>query len=156
MHITLRANEKIFINGAVLKVDRKTSIELMNDAVFLLEAHVILERDATTPLRQLYFIVQLMLMEPGERAENKAMFHQQIAAMQVVYDEPSILDGLVKVNAMVSKSRHFEALKVIRSLLPAEDRLTGRTTEPTSRLGVSGKPQGSPLRSAAVPVAQAC
>ncbi len=71
MHITLRANEKIFINGAVLKVDRKTSIELMNDAVFLLEAHVMLERDATTPLRQLYYIVQLMLMEPGERAENR-------------------------------------------------------------------------------------
>ncbi len=88
MHITLRANEKIFINGAVLKVDRKTSIELMNDAVFLLEAHVIHERDATTPLRQLYYIIQLMLMEPGERAENKAMFHQQIAAMQAVYTIP--------------------------------------------------------------------
>ena len=94
MHITLRANEKIFINGAVLKVDRKTSIELMNDAVFLLEAHVIHERDATTPLRQLYYIVQLMLMEPGERSENKAMFQQQIAAMQAVYIEPAILDGL--------------------------------------------------------------
>ena len=156
MHITLRANEKIFINGAVLKVDRKTSIELMNDAVFLLEAHVILERDATTPLRQLYYIVQLMLMEPGERAENKAMFHQQMAAMQAVYDDPGILDGLVKVGAMVSKSRHFEALKVIRSLLPAEDRLTGRSTETTSRLGVSAKGPGSPLRSTAVPVAQAC
>ena len=156
MHITLRANEKIFINGAVLKVDRKTSIELMNDAVFLLEAHVILERDATTPLRQLYYIVQLMLMEPGERAENKAMFHQQMAAMQAVYDETSILDGLVKVNAMVSKSRHFEALKVIRSLLPAEDRLTGRSTETTSKLGVPAKVQGSRLRSDALPVAQAC
>ena len=156
MHITLRANEKIFINGAVLKVDRKTSIELMNDAVFLLEAHVIHERDATTPLRQLYYIIQLMLMEPGERAENKAMFHQQIAAMQAVYDEPTILEGLVKVNAMVFKARHFEALKMIRSLLPAEDRLTGRTSETSSRFGGSAKAQNSSPRPAAVPLAQAC
>ncbi len=156
MHITLRANEKIFINGAVLKVDRKTSIELMNDAVFLLEAHVIHERDATTPLRQLYYIVQLMLMEPGERAENKSMFQQQIAAMQAVYTEPAILDGLVKIGAMVVKTRHFEALKVIRSLLPVEDRLTGRDVESSSRLGTSGGGQSSRLRSVAVPLAQAC
>ncbi len=81
MHITLRANEKIFINGAVLKVDRKTSIELMNDAVFLLEAHVMLERDATTPLRQLYYIVQLMLIEARERRENRTMFTSHCAAM---------------------------------------------------------------------------
>ncbi len=156
MHITLRANEKIFINGAVLKVDRKTSIELMNDAVFLLEAHVIHERDATTPLRQLYYIIQLMLMEPGERAENKAMFQQQVAAMQTVYTEPAILDGLVKVVAMVLKSRHFEALKVIRSLLPVEDRLTGRDVECSPRLGAPAQGPGTRLRSAAVPLAQAC
>ena len=156
MHITLRANEKIFINGAVLKVDRKTSIELMNDAVFLLEAHVIHERDATTPLRQLYYIVQLMLMEPGERPENKAMFQQQIAAMQAVYTEPAILDGLVKIGAMVVKTRHFEALKVIRSLLPVEDRLTGRDVQNPSRLGASGEGQSSRLRSVPAPLAQAC
>ena len=156
MHITLRANEKIFINGAVLKVDRKTSIELMNDAVFLLEAHVIHERDATTPLRQLYYIVQLMLMEPGERSENKAMFQQQIAAMQAVYIEPAILEGLVKVGAMVSKARHFEALKMIRSLLPVEDRLTGRDAGSPTRLGASPQGQGSRLRPPAVTLAQAC
>ena len=156
MHITLRANEKIFINGAVLKVDRKTSIELMNDAVFLLEAHVIHERDATTPLRQLYYIIQLMLMEPGERAENKAMFHQQMAAMQAVYTDPAILDGLVKIGAMVLKTRHFEALKVIRSLLPVEDRLTGRDVKTPSRVGASVQGQGSRLRSATAPLAQAC
>ncbi len=126
MHITLRANEKIFINGAVLKVDRKTSIELMNDAVFLLEAHVMLERDATTPLRQLYYIVQLMLMEPGERAENRAMLAQHVGAMGQVYEDAEILDGLVRVTEHVGRARPFEALKAIRSLLPIEARLTGR------------------------------
>ena len=32
MHITLRAGEKLYLNGAVLRADRKVSIELMNDA----------------------------------------------------------------------------------------------------------------------------
>ena len=146
MHITLRANEKIFINGAVLKVDRKTSIELMNDAVFLLEAHVMLERDATTPLRQLYYIVQLMLMEARERAENRTMFANHCVAMTKAYDEPRILEGVTKVTALVARSRHFEALKVIRSLLPVEAALTGRPHE----AGVRVKPAPVPA------LAEAC
>lgn len=121
MHITLRANEKIYLNGAVLRADRKVSIELLNDAVFLLESHVMLERDATTPLRQLYYIVQLMLMAPHEVAENHAMFVMQHHAMTGVYDDSAILHGLEKVEALVGKRRHFEALKVIRTLLPIED-----------------------------------
>lgn len=128
MHITLRPNEKIYVNGAVLKVDRKTSIELMNDAVFLLEAHVMLERDATTPLRQLYYIVQLMLMEPREVAENRAMFFQQHEAMLAVYENGTILEGLAKVAALVGKGRAFEGLKLIRTLLPIEDRILGPVT----------------------------
>ena len=148
MHITLRANEKIFINGAVLKVDRKTSIELMNDAVFLLEAHVMLERDASTPLRQLYYIVQLMLMEPQDRSENRTMFAGHSAAMAKVYEDAAILDGLAKVTALVARSRAFDALKVIRALLPVEAALTGRPQDSTVR--IKPVPVPSPL------LAEAC
>ncbi|HEX4767291.1 MAG TPA: flagellar biosynthesis repressor FlbT [Lichenihabitans sp.] len=130
MHITLRANEKIYLNGAVLKPDRKVSIELMNDAVFLLEAHVMRDRDATTPLRQLYYIVQLMLMAPREVAENRTMFAQQSAAMFGVYNDRAMLDGLGKTVELVGRNRYFEALKVIRALLPVEDKLLGAEQAP--------------------------
>ena len=133
MHITLRAHEKIFVNGAVLKVDRKTSIELMNDAVFLLEAHVMLERDATTPLRQLYYLVQLMLMEARERPENRSMLAGHCAAMRSVYDDGAILEGIDRVEGLVGRGRHFDALKVVRALLPVEAALTGRPHDATVR-----------------------
>ena len=105
----------------MLKVDRKVSIELMNDAVFLLEAHVMLEHNATTLVRQLYFIVQTMLMEPSEVAENKRIFHEQYVALSQAYDNLSILEGLVKVAGLVEKRRHFEALKTLRGLFSVED-----------------------------------
>ncbi|TIP15060.1 MAG: flagellar biosynthesis repressor FlbT, partial [Mesorhizobium sp.] len=41
LKISLKPNEKIYINGAVVRVDRKVTIELMNDVQFLLESHVI-------------------------------------------------------------------------------------------------------------------
>jgi flagellar protein FlbT len=146
MHITLRANEKIFINGAVLRVDRKTSIELLNDALFLLEAHVMPERDATTPLRQLYYIVQVMLMEGRDRAENRAALASQVAAMSAVYRDGAILEGIGRVAELVERSRPFEALKTIRALLPVEAALTGRPQDAAVRI----KP--APV----APLAQAC
>ena len=155
MHITLRANEKIFINGAVLKVDRKTSIELLNDAAFLLEAHVMLERDATTPLRQLYFIVQTMLMEPGERPDVRTLLAQHLAAMERVYEDPAILAGLQRVAALAGRNRPFEALKTIRALLPIEAGITGRTGEASVK--VKAPPAvASAGRSGTAMLAQAC
>ena len=40
LKISLKPNEKIYINGAVIRVDRKVTIELLNDVQFLLESHV--------------------------------------------------------------------------------------------------------------------
>ncbi len=40
MKVSLRAGERIYINGAVLRVDQKVSLELVNDVMFLLEAQV--------------------------------------------------------------------------------------------------------------------
>ncbi len=128
MHITLRPNEKLYINGAVLRVDRKVSLELMNDAVFLLEAHVMLERNATTPLRKLYFIVQLMLIEPLELEPKKVMFSLQGVAVAKAYGDVSIQMGLSAVTELVNRGRAFEALKVIRSMLPIEDALLADVT----------------------------
>ena len=37
MNITLKAGERLIINGDVIRVDRKAAIELLNDVTFLLE-----------------------------------------------------------------------------------------------------------------------
>ena len=65
MHISLKAGEKLFLNGAVFQVDRKVTLELLNDATFLLESHVMQPEDTTTPLRQLYFVAQSLLVDPA-------------------------------------------------------------------------------------------
>ena len=62
LRLGLRSGEKIYVNGAVLRVDRKVRLELLNDATFLLEAHVMKLEDATTPLRRLYFLVQAVTL----------------------------------------------------------------------------------------------
>jgi flagellar protein FlbT len=120
MHISLRSGEKIYLNGAVVRVDRKVSIELLNDVTFLLEAHVMQPQDTNTPLRQLYFVVQTMLIDPVGLEGAREMFKNSIGLMMEAYDNAQIVAGLRAVKLFVEQDRRFEALKTIRNLFPDE------------------------------------
>ena len=120
MKISLRAGEQIYVNGAVLRVDRKVSLELVNDVMFLLETQVMQASDATTAMRQLYFIVQLMLMNPTDVGEAAALYRQHHAALLAVCENREMLDGLAAIDELVGATRYFEALKRIRALFPVE------------------------------------
>jgi flagellar biosynthesis repressor protein FlbT len=120
MHISLRAGERFYINGAVLRVDRKVSFELLNDATFLLDAHVMRVEEVTTPLRQLYFIVQIMLMNPADTPAARDMFEQALRTTRAQFGVPAISAGLDSAERFVNENRKFDALKAIRKLLPLE------------------------------------
>lgn len=125
MHINLRAGEKLYLNGAVLRADRKVSLELMNDAAFLLEAHVMSPETATTPLRQLYFVVQMMLMNPQDAAQARRVFASSLDAMLVAYDDAAVQDVLATCAKQVAKDRFFDALKALRGAFVLDDALLG-------------------------------
>ena len=129
MHISLRAGERIFINGAVLRVDRKVSIELLNDATFLLENHVLQVEDATTPLRQLYFVVQAILIDPASADRALGVFRDLHTATLNSFSNEEIVSGLRNVADLVEAKRPFDALKVIRSLFLAESAILSKGGE---------------------------
>lgn len=131
MQISLRAGERIYLNGAVVRCDRKVTLELMNDAVFLLEGHVLQVEETTTPLRQLYFVVQMMLMDPANAAAARALFHDVHPSVVQAFRSDSILAGLRNVAALVEGNRGFEALRTLRTLFPIEHAiLQGEVKEP--------------------------
>lgn len=129
LRISLRAGERIFVNGAVLKVDRKTTLEFLNDVTFLLESHVMQAEQAKTPMRQLYFIVQMMLMDPNSIQAAMALFERAHPAMLKTYSNRDIIDGLLEVEELIGRGRNFEALKRVRSMIPLEDQILGEVSE---------------------------
>ena len=123
MLLKLRAGEKLYINGAVLKVDRKATLELLNDATFLLEAHVIQAAEAVTPLRQLYFVLQTQLMDRETTAQAMRMFAEMLTATCGAFGGGVVTDGLRGVGALAEAGRTFEAMKTLRGLFPYEAEL---------------------------------
>ena len=105
MNITLRAGERIYINGAVLRVDRKATLELMNDATFLLETHVMQAEEATTPLRQIYFVVQVMLMDPASARTTVQLAASLIAKALEAFEDRQIRQGLDNVLELIGRTR---------------------------------------------------
>jgi len=121
MNITLRAGERFFINGAVIRIDRKASIELLNDVTFLLESHVMQAKDATTLTRQIYFAVQIMLMDPAAAATAAPLASSLVEKALGAYRAPELIAGLRGAAQSLAKGRNFEALKGLRALFPLED-----------------------------------
>ncbi len=123
MRLYLRPGEKLYINGAVIRVDRKVSVELLNDVTFLLENHVLQVEDATTPVRQLYFVVQTMLMEPANAQNSMGLFDSIVEAIRQASDNGVLNDGIDMVEQDVGSGKPFNALKTLRHLFEVEDRI---------------------------------
>lgn len=128
MHITLKPGERIYLNGAVIRADRKVAIELLNDVDFLLENHVLQVEDTTTPLRQLYFVVQTMLIEPRKMAQAQKLFREQLAGLMLSFRDDAVVAMLGDVGGLVEGARFFDALRVIRRLFIVEDAILGAGT----------------------------
>ncbi len=141
IRISLRAGERIYINGAVIRVDRKTTLELLNDVVFLLEQHVMQPEEATTPFRRLYFCVQKMLIDPAQGVSARQEFYQLYLELLVRHENDAQVIGVLDAaKELVNAGRSFEALKRIRTLCEAEDAAGGRQrqTDQSSQARASG------------------
>jgi flagellar protein FlbT len=100
-------------------------LELINDVAFLLENQVMQVADATTPLRQLYFVVQLMLMSPHDVEEAKGVYREQRCALVAVCENPEMLRGLEAIEDLVEawrehRHRALHRVHVQRIVLAAE------------------------------------
>jgi flagellar biosynthesis repressor protein FlbT len=135
IRLSLRAGEKIYINGAVIRADRKVSLELLNNATFLLESHVLQPEETTTPLRQLYFAAQIMLIDPATAAQARETFKTMLKATIKAFEDAEILKGLKLVDELVHQDRIFEALKTLRGLYPGEARImNGGAAQPEPKV----------------------
>lgn len=130
MHIHLKRGEKLYLNGAVLRLDRRATLELMNDAQFLMEGHVMQAENATSPLRQLYFVTQTMLMDPTNADMTAELYKHQSAQLRRVCHTPTVLATLERADGFVMEARYFDALKVLRSAFAVEDEIMARTANP--------------------------
>ena len=137
MLIHLKRNERLFINGAVLRLDRRGTIELMNDAQFLLENHIMQAEGATTPMRQLYFVVQTMIMDPVNAHLTHVLFKANALQIELHANTEGYRQVITSVRELVERENFFEALKMLRKSFDLEDEVLNRSTSKCNKESVA-------------------
>ena len=133
IQISLKAGERIYINGAVVRADRKITLQFLNDVVFILETHVMQAEETTTPLRQLYFVVQALLMDPKNAEATRNLFHRMHASTMASFTNAAIRGELGAIARLVADESAFEALKRLRALFASEDAILAGAAQRPSR-----------------------
>ncbi len=130
MRLHLKAGEKVFINGAVLSFEQKTSVKLLNDASFLLEAYVMQPEDTTTPLKQLYFYIQSALIDPKAELDSLERALLMLASIRkAIIRNTGILEGLEDVEMKVRKKTLLRRLRTLKKLFDAEKTILAETAD---------------------------
>lgn len=130
MQIHLKKGEKLYVNGAVIRADHRCSLEFLNNVTFLLENHVMQADKAETPFKQIYFVVQTMLIDPENAQITRELYWHLSGCLHSTLQNTQLINGLVTADACIKNQRYFDALKVLRGLFEIESKLLA--AEPTN------------------------
>jgi flagellar biosynthesis repressor protein FlbT len=125
LKLTLKPDEKLIVNGAVLSNNspRAVTLTFHNKAQLLQQKDVLLPEDASTPLLRTYFAVQSMYIDPERVDEHRKLFVQFASELYAATSNVEIRAAIEMALKHVSEGQFYRALTALRSARPAEDRL---------------------------------
>jgi len=134
--ISLKANEKFLVNGALLvNGDKRSQISVPNDDVYILRVSDALHpSDVTTPVRRVYYGVQLILSGDGNTDEMRRDVRDGLDALAAVFHGTPMSKALEKAQNAFSKGRYYSVLYTLKSLLNVEEQLLQKMSDETKNL----------------------
>ena len=130
LKITLKPRERLIVGGAPITIIRNG--ESTNDLiienkipVLIRGKDIMLEHDATSPCRRIYFVIQLMYVDGTNLMEYHSIYWKLVQS--VIHAAPSTLDFLDRISEYLFQNKYYQALKVTRQLIDYEHELMKNT-----------------------------
>lgn len=136
LKITLKPNERIIIDGAVITNGNTPSDLLIeNNVPVLRQKNIMSEQDADSPCRRIYFVIQLMYVD----TQNLETYHNMYwdLVRDLVEVAPSMLNLIDQISEYILNTDYYQALKLTRELIDYEEEVINRVPECISN--VSGR-----------------
>jgi len=123
--LKLAPNERFIANGVVIENgDRRCRLNILTPGSSVLRLRDALHpSQATTPVRKVCYIAQLVLAGEADPSEARAQLAQGITQLKGVFTESDLSEKLDRAAADVAEDKFYPALRALRSLIPVEDRL---------------------------------
>jgi len=120
--LTLRPGEKLFLNGAVLvNGESRSELTLLNEVSILREKDIMVEGAADTPCKRIYFLLQLMYIDPSSR--ETYLNNLNVATAEIASAARSTLPLLNRIGEFVVLGDYYQAMKSAKMLISYEKEL---------------------------------
>jgi flagellar protein FlbT len=125
LKIQLKPKERIIINGAVVEgnPDSRTEIIILNNASVMRQKHILQEEEANTPAKRLYFTLQMLYIDTDNQDKYKPLYEGFHGDLERTVSLPILKDSLNLIKEAVAESRFYDAMKVCRDLVSAEEEI---------------------------------
>ena len=127
LKLVLKPGERVVVNQAVI-VNGKDKAELVleNRAVVLRERDIMVQKEANTPARRIYFLIQMLYLFP-----EKTPFYQEkfnVHLREFLQAVPSATPIGLEIGEMIIRGNHYAALKSCRKLVAYEEKVLKNVT----------------------------
>ena len=125
LKINLTPGECVVIGKARVENggDRRCTLIVTGGETILRQKRILRERDATTPMKRLYFVVQCMYLADTPEARDTLipLFHQ--VAREAVAAWPHQTLAIVRVGELLMDNSDYTALNQVHALVELEQHL---------------------------------
>jgi flagellar protein FlbT len=128
LRIVLKPNERIIIDGAVIRNGTTTAhLFVENKVPVLRQKDILTEAEANTPCKRIYLVVQLMYIGDGLTDELSGLYWQ--LARDIIEAAPSMKHLISDISQSIVDANFYQALKQARILISSEEELMRHATE---------------------------
>ena len=122
--LKLGPKERVLINGAVIENgDRRSRLSIMTPNANILRLRdAIHPNDATTPVRRVCYLAQLVLTGDADAEDSELQLLRRIEELSQIFTDPDSRSLLTEATQAVLGAEHYKCLKALRALLPREER----------------------------------
>ncbi|MFA5180125.1 MAG: flagellar biosynthesis repressor FlbT [Syntrophales bacterium] len=122
LKISLKPHERMIIAGAAITNGNTTArLTIENNVPVLREKDILTEKNAVSPARRIYYIVQLMYLDQEDLADHHRIYWDLVRAFLKV--SPNSIKLIDSISEHVLCTRYYQALKLARKLIDHEQAL---------------------------------
>ena len=120
LKITLKPNEKMIVGGAVVTNgnSKNTDFIIENNVPVLRQKDILSEKDATSPCRRIYFIIQLMYIDEGNLTDHQHIYWKLVR--ELLDSVPGLTKHIDQINENILEGNFYRALKLAGKLIDYE------------------------------------
>jgi flagellar protein FlbT len=119
LKISLRPHERLIIGNAVIENGGvRSEFMVENNIPILREKDIMSDKDADSPCRRIYFVIQLMYIDEKNLAEHHNAYWELVK--DVVEAAPSTLGLIDQISWYILGNKYYQALKLTKKLIEYE------------------------------------